>query len=68
MRENLSSGLTNDSDFVIRLLESIISTLASSGISTFSLVSVAEQAGFNITVSGTPEDRFCRVEAQLCPD
>ena len=34
--------------FVIRLLENIISELASSEISIFQLVSVAEQAGLNL--------------------
>ena len=39
------------STFVIRLLESIISRLAKSGISIFKLVSVAKQAGLNLTLS-----------------
>ena len=36
------------SAFVIRLLESIVSRLATSGISIYLLVSVAEQAGLNL--------------------
>ena len=37
------------STFVIRLLESIIFRLATSGISIFKLVSVAKQTGLNFT-------------------
>ena len=48
--------------FVIHLLESIISELASSEILIFKLVSVAEQAGLNLTVRNL-EDRACRIEA-----
>ena len=43
------------SAFVIRLLESIISRLATFGISIFYLVSVTEQAGFNLILSETPK-------------
>ena len=50
--------------FVIRLLERIISILASSEILIFQLVSVAEQAGLNLTVRN-PEDQVCRIEAQI---
>ena len=39
------------SNSVICLLERIISKLASSGISIFELVSVAEQAGLGMTLS-----------------
>ena len=39
------------SAFVIRLLEIIIARLATSKISIFELVSVAEQAGLNLTLS-----------------
>ena len=46
------------SKFVIHLLESIISRLATSEISIFYLVSVAEQAGLNITSSDTPTASF----------
>ena len=41
------------STFVIPLLESIISRLGRSDISIFQLVSVAEQAGLNLTLSET---------------
>ena len=46
------------SAFVIRLLESIISRLATSEISIFYLVSVAEQAGLNLSLSETPKTGF----------
>ena len=69
MRENLSSGLENNKGadqpahphsliraFVIRLLECIISRLATSEI--FEVVSVAEQAGLNLTLSETQKTGF----------
>ena len=75
MRENLSSGLTNItgadqpvhprrliSAFVIRFLESIVSNLATGEISTFYLVSVAEETCLNIVLSETRR-HVCRVEA-----
>ena len=43
------------SAFVIRLLESIISRLATFGISIFYLVFVTEQVGFNLILSETPK-------------
>ena len=62
-RKNLSSGFGNNKDavqpvhpcslistFAIRLLESIVSKLAIREIAFFYLVSVAEQAGLNLTV------------------
>ena len=63
-RENLSLGVCKNkganqpaqprrviSAFVFHLLESIISRLATRKISIFYLVSVAEQAGLNLTLS-----------------
>ena len=41
--------------FVIDFLESITSRLATSEISIFQLVSVAEQAGLNLTLSEAPK-------------
>ena len=71
MRENLSSGLTNNtgadqpahprrliSAFVIRFLESIISKLATGEISIFYLVSVAGETCLNIVLSETPKTGF----------
>ena len=46
------------SAFVVRSLDSIISLVSRSEISRFQLVSVAEQAGLNVTRSQTPEDTF----------
>ena len=46
------------SAFVFRLLESIIFRLATSKLSIFYLVSVAEQAGLNLTFSETPKTGF----------
>ena len=54
------------SAFVFCSLESIISKLATSEISIFYLVPVAEQAGLNLTLSETPKtNRFSRVAAQI---
>ena len=70
-RENLSSEFANNksadqpahagsliSAFVIHLLESIISRLATSEISLFKLVSVAEQTGLKLTLSETLKTGF----------
>ena len=46
------------SAFVIHVLESTISKLTTSEISFFYLVSVAEQAGLNLTLSETPRTGF----------
>ena len=43
---------------VIRFIESIISKLASSTISIFELVSVAEEAGLSPSLSETPKTGF----------
>ena len=42
------------SSFVIRLLEIVISILATSEISIFKLASMADHAGLNLTLSGNP--------------
>ena len=46
------------SAFVVRSVDSIISLVSRSEISRFWLVSVAEQAGLNVTRSQTSEDTF----------
>ena len=46
------------SAFVIRLLETIISKLATSEISFFYLVSVAEETGLSLGLSETPKTGF----------
>ena len=53
------------STFVFRCLDSMICILALSKVSRFQLVSVAEQAGLNLTWSKIPEDTFSRDAAQL---
>ena len=53
------------SAFVICILESSISKLATSGISFFKLVSVAEQAGLNLTLSETPMTDFVTTRPKL---
>ena len=78
MRENLSSGFAKNtgadqpahprsliSTLVIRVLESTISKLATSKISFFKLVSVAEQAGLNLTLSETPKTGFVATRHKL---
>ena len=69
--ENLFSGFATNkgtdqpahprsliSAFVIRLLESIISRPATSEISIFWLVSVAEETGLKLALSDTPKTGF----------
>ena len=46
------------STFVLRCLDSMICTTALSKVSRFYIVSVAEQAGLNLTWSKIPEDTF----------
>ena len=53
------------STFVVRCLDSMICILALSKVSRLSLVSVAEQAGLNLTWSKIPEDTFSRDVAHL---
>ena len=47
--------------FVVGLLESIISNMATSNISLYS----AQQAGLGMTWSETPKDRFSHVTAHI---
>ena len=69
--ENLSSGFANNtgadqpahprrliSAFVIRLSRSIMSRIATSEISIFYLVSVAEESGSKLTLTETPKTGF----------
>ena len=53
------------SAFFIRLLESIRSRLATSQLSIFYPVSVAEQAGLNFTLTETPNTVFFRVSTHM---
>ena len=54
-----------NSALVIRLLDTIISRLATGKISTFWLVSVAEETYLNLTLSQNTVDRFSRVAAHI---
>ena len=53
------------SAFVVRCLDSIISLVSISEISSLYLSSIAEQAGLSLTWSQTPEDTFSHDEAHL---
>ena len=78
-RENLSSGLANNkgadqpahprsliSAFVIRFLERIIFKFATSEISTFELVSVAEETDLKLALTETPKTGFLATRPNLC--
>ena len=54
------------SAFVIRFLVSIISRLATSEISIFKLVSVAEETGLKLALSETPKTGFLATRPILC--
>ena len=53
------------SDFVVRCLESVMSLVSVTKISSLMVASVAEQAGFSLTWSETPEYTFSHDETQL---
>ena len=74
VQENLSLGVANNrganqpahtrsliSTFVVRLTERLMSRHSTSENSMFLLVSVAEQANLNITLSETPKTGFAAV-------
>ena len=52
------------SAFVVRCLDSVMSLVSVTSISSILLASVAEQASLSLTWSETPEDTFSRDEAQ----
>ena len=52
------------SAFVVRCLDSVMSLVSVTKISSLMLASVAEQAGLSLTWSETPEDTFSHDEAQ----
>ena len=70
-RENLSSQVCEQqrcrliSAFVIRVLESIISRLATSEISLLYIVSVAEETGLKLALSETPKTGFVAMRLKL---
>ena len=51
--------------FVVPCLDSVMSLVSVTKISSRMLASVAEQAGLSLTWSETPEDTFSHDEAQL---
>ena len=53
------------SAFVVRCLDSVMSLVSVTKISSLMLASVAAQAGLSLTWSETPEDTFCGVVAHL---
>ena len=55
------------SAFVVRFLDSVMSLVSVTKISSLMLASVAEQAGLSLTWSETPKDTFCHDEAPLNP-
>ena len=53
------------SAFVVRCLDSVMSLVSVTKISSLMLASVAEQASLSLTWSETPEDTFSHDEAQF---
>ena len=53
------------STIIVRCLDSMMCILAMSKVSRFQLVSVTEQAGWNVTWSKIPEDTFSRDVAHI---
>ena len=53
------------SAFVVRCLDSVMSLVSVTKISSLMLASVAEQTGLSLTWSETPQDTFSHDEAQL---
>ena len=51
--------------FVVHCLDSVMSLVSVTKISSLTLASVAAQAGLCVAWSETPEDTFCHVVAQL---
>ena len=56
------------STFVVRCLDSVISLVSVTTISSLILAPVAEQASLSLTSSETVKDTFCRVVAHVGPD
>ena len=53
------------SAFVVRCLDSVMSLVSVTKISSLMLASVAEQASFSLTWSETPKDTFSHDEAHM---
>ena len=60
-----NKGTDQISAFVVRCLDSVMSPVSVTKISSLMLASVAEQAGLSLTWSETPEDTFCHDDAHL---
>ena len=56
------------STFVVRCLDSVMSLVSVTKISSLMLASVAEQASLSLTWSETPEDTFSHAKAQMLSD
>ena len=54
----------SDQRFVVRSLDSVMSLVSVTKIPSRMLASVAEQSSLSLAWSETPEDTFCRDEAQ----
>ena len=53
------------SAFVVRCLDSVMSLVSVTKISSLMLASIAEQASLSLTWSKTPEDTYCHDEAHI---
>ena len=53
------------STFVVRCLDSVMSLVSVTKISSLMLASVPEQASLSVTWSETPENTFCHDEAHV---
>ena len=53
------------STFVVRCLDSVMSLVSVTKISSLMLASVAEQASLSLTWAETPEDKFSHDEAHM---
>ena len=53
------------SAFVVRCLDSVMSLVSATKISSFMLASVAVQASLSLSWSEIPENTFCHDEAQM---
>ena len=58
-------SVQSDQRLYCRCLDSVMSLVSVTKISSLMLASVAEQAGLNLTWSETPEDTFSHDEAQI---
>ena len=64
-RRSACASAQSDQHLCFRCLDSIMSLVSVTKISSLMLAYVAEQASLSLTWSETPEDRFSRAEAQI---